>query len=300
MPLGIRGGVSVVAGLALACMAPLCSARSFPAGQADEQSAQARVPAAAAKAPPDKKPQGGAEQEAPGQAGPGAAATEFIERKPPQATYEDGELTIVAENASLSEVMAALRAALGADIDLPAGAAGQRIWVRLGPGPARQVLRDLLDSTELNYVIQASESDSEGIRSVLLTARSKSPESGSMGTQVARGASRNAQPVNANPAETSEPEAAAATASASTTTTPAPTAAAADATPASPETPPASPGVQSAASNLAVAPVSANPGMSGAVGGSSEQMMQQLQSMYEQRRQLQMQQNQGQKPQAIN
>jgi len=46
--------------------------------------------------------------------------------------------------------------------------------------------------------------------------------------------------------------------------------------------------------------VSTNPGTTGPIGGSSEEMMQQLQSMYEQRRQLQIQQNQSQKSQATN
>jgi hypothetical protein len=296
MPSGIREGVMVVAGLALVCMAPLCAARSPLAIPADEQSALRQAPAAA-KAPPDQKPQGGQAQETTARAGPGAAATEQVEVKTPLAIYNDGELTIIAENASLSEVLAAVRAAMGADIDLPAGGAGQRIWVRLGPGPARQVLRDLLDGTEFNYVIQASESDSEGIRSVLLTVRSKSAEVISMGTQVARGTNGNARHLNASPEETSEPEVA--VAAPMPVAAPAAGADAADKTAAEALT--ASPGVQSAASNLPATQVSPNPGgISGPLVGSSEEMMQQLQSMYEQRKQLQIQQNQTQKPQAVN
>jgi hypothetical protein len=292
----------IATGLAVACVSPQCAASSFTERlAADQQSAQGRVPAAATKAQPENKPRGGEVQAAPAQEEPRAAATEQVETKPPQVTYQDGGLTIIAENASLSEVLAAVREAMGADIDLPAGAAGQRIWVRLGPGPARTVLRDLLDGTEYNYIIQASEQDSDGIRSVLLTVRSKSAESGIAGAQMARGQNRKGQAVNASPAETSEPETAAATDTSPATVAPAPAvAAAADAASAPPETPPASPGVQSAASNLPITPGSAHPGASTPVGGSSEQMMQQLQSMYEQRRQLQIQQNQGQKPQAVN
>jgi len=290
IPSRIRKGVMTVTGLAVACMPALTAAKNILAIPSDEQSA-VRQASAPAKELPEKKPRGDQAQEAPAHPSPSAPATEQVGAKPPLAIYEDGELTIVAENAALSEVLAAVRAAMGADIDLPAGAAGQRIWVRLGPGPARQVLRDLLDGTEFNYVIQASESDTEGIRSVLLTVRSKSPESGTAGTQLARGQNHNAQPANASPTEASEPEPAAATAAA-----PAPAVAAA-ATPASasPDAPSTSPSVQSAASNLPVTPVSANPGNNGPIGGSSEDMMQQLQSMYEQRKQLQIQQNQSQK-----
>jgi hypothetical protein len=288
----------IIAGLAAVCVSPMCLAKDLPARPADEQSAQGRVPAAASKAQPESKPQGTGGQSAPVQAEPVAATTEQVETKPPQVTYQDGELTIVAENATLSEVLGAVRSAMGANIDLPTGAADQRIWIRLGPGPARTVLRDLLDGTEYNYVIQASESDSDGIRSVLLTMRSKNPESGNTGTQVARGQNRNGQAGNASPVEVPDPETAVATVP--VLTPPAPAAATADSATGSPEMPPTPPAVQSTASNLPFTPGSAGPGTSGPGGGSSEQMMQQLQSMYEQRRQMQMQQNQGQKPQAIN
>src|SRR5271167_2006938 len=142
MHLLIRERVVVVAGLALVGIAPFSVAGNLPARAAEEQAAQGREPAVTPRASPQS----------------GAAATPQAETKPPQVTYQDGQLTIVAENALLSEVMAAVRTVMGADIDLPPGVAAQRIWVRLGPGPARRVLRDLLDGTELNYVIQASES----------------------------------------------------------------------------------------------------------------------------------------------
>jgi|SRR5271165_70060 len=271
----IRERVVVVAGLALVGIAPFSVAGNLPARPAEEQAAQAqgREPAVTPRASPQS----------------GAAATPQAETKPPQVTYQDEQLTIVAENALLSEVLAAVRTVMGADIDLPAGVAAQRIWVRLGPGPARRVLRDLLDGTELNYVIQASESDTEGIRSVVLTVRSKSAEANNAGTQLARGPNRNAQPLNSP--EAPEPDASA------------PVAAVTPAAGAPPEAPPASPAAQSAASNLPATPGNVDPAISRppvVVGGGSDQMIQQLQSMYEQRRQLQMQQNQVQKPQAAN
>jgi hypothetical protein len=274
MHLLIRERLVVVAGLALVGIAPFSVAGNFPARPAEEQAAQGREPAVTPTASPQS----------------GAAATPQAETKPPQVTYQDGQLTIVAENALLSEVMAAVRTVMGADIDLPPGVAAQRIWVRLGPGPARRVLRDLLDDTELNYVIQASESDTEGIRSVVLTVRSKSAEANNAGTQLARGPNRNAaQPLNSP--EAPEPEASA------------PVAAVTPAAGAPPEAPPVPPAAQSAASNLPATPGNVDPAISRppvVVGGGSDQMIQQLQSMYEQRRQLQMQQNQVQKPQAAN
>lgn len=199
--------------------------------------------------------------------------------KPPQIRYEDGELTIIAENSSLSEVMKALRASLGADIDLPGDIVDQHIWVRLGPGPARRVLRDLLDGTEFNYVIQASESDPDGIRSVLLTPRSKSagpetagqPEKAAIRMMPGHGADAQISTDSENPA-------------------PGPVASVDPAQP----TPPASAADGSSGSaRVQNTPASFGPIVPRPtpVTDPNEQI-QQLQSLYQQRRQLQMQQNQ--------
>ena len=202
--------------------------------------------------------------------------------KPSQITYKDGQLTIITENALLSEVLSAVRAAMGADIDLPAGAATQRIWVRLGPGPARKVLRDLLDSTEFNYVIQASESDSEGVRSVMLTLRSKAPETAGQGNMVARGSNGKGFPSSSNPLDAAEQDGPPVSQVVNTAET---------ATPDS-QLPPATPPSQ--ASKIPSLPVSSEIGPTVPLGGKPDQMIQQLQSMYEQRRQIQMHQNQKQ------
>lgn len=194
-----------------------------------------------------------------------------------QVTYEDGQLTIIAENSSLSDVMKALRAALATDIELPTNVAEQRVWVRLGPGPPRRVLRDLLDGTEFNYVIQASESDADGIRSVLLTQRSKPTSPGERA--VAESAANRKIPGD-GPDATSVAD--------SENASPDPVA------PIGPSqaAPPASFANQSSASaSLQNTPGNSDLGSS-KPGSQMDQMIQQLQSMYQQRRQIQIQQNQ--------
>lgn len=229
----------------------------------------------------------GAQEAAPRTPPPGPTVATQPTVKPPQIRYEDGELTIIAENSSLSEVMKALRASLGADIDLPANVADQHIWVHLGPGPARRVLRDLLDSTEFNYVIQASESDPDGIRSVLLIPRSKSagPETAGQPEKAA---------IRRMPGHESD------TQSSTDSENPAPEPVASVEPPqaTSPASPPASPVNGSADSaSRQNPPGNADSSLLKAVsaaspGSPTDQMIQQLQSMYQQRRQLQMQQNQ--------
>lgn len=195
---------------------------------------------------------------------------------PPEVTYKDGQLTIIAENSLLSQVMKALHAALGADIDLPASVADQHIWVHLGPGPARRVVRDLLDGTEFNYVIQASENSADGILSVLLTQRSNSASPQTPGSPE-RAASRmpGSEPRDAADSENPARESAA-SADPSQGTPPAPPASGSSNSPRLPNAP-----VSAASSSLNLSPPT-----------DPEAQIQTLQSMYQQRRQLQMQQNQ--------
>ena len=278
MDTSFKGRSILLGALALVCVVPLFASSKIPARLPDRQAIQDTIQATASAQASAHDSRSGEQQDPNSQ--PRPLTTERIVSKPPQITCEDGQLTIVTENSRLSEVMSALRAAMGADIDLPAGVAGQRIWIRLGPGPARRVLRDLFDNTELDYVIQASDTDLEGIRSVLLTTRSKTAEQGVPGSQVARGTSRRDLPVSSSPVEAPEQDG----------STPAESAAVSDAAPAG--SPSTSTGAQAAASQLQSAPVAPDPSLSSPGSGTSEQMIQQLQSMYEQRRQLQLQQNQ--------
>jgi hypothetical protein len=209
--------------------------------------------------------------------------TEKAAVKPPEVSYDQGQLTIIAENVSLSVVLDAVRRVMGADIQMPPGAANQLIWVRSGPGPARRVLRDLLDGTDLDYVIQASETDIDGVRSVLLTARSKGGDSGDAGSSPVHSLNRRMQPGSVPPADSSDTDIAPPVENVASSGEPAPTA---SIDPAS-----ASSG-QLSQTNVQPSSLGSQPSPTGSPEGGSEQMIQQLQTLYQQRRQMQMQQNQ--------
>ncbi len=113
----------------------------------------------------------------------------------PEVTYEDGQLTINASNSTLGDILNAVRSVMGADIDAPPKASREKMAAKLGPGPAREVLSSLLSWTDYNYLIQASDSDPNGIQSILLTARSKSP--GSVPTRTGREQAFGASPHTA-------------------------------------------------------------------------------------------------------
>jgi hypothetical protein len=213
-----------------------------------------------------------------------------------KVTYEAGELTIIAENSKLSDILSSLRACMGADIDLPASASGERIWARLGPGPARKVLATLLSGTKLDYIIQASDVDPDGIRSVWLTVRTEGPavttaraNSPAVRPLPPRGSDADRRVVPNRTAteprgqdDTPPQEPAASADIAPAASQPKPTAA--DATPGTPQ-PPAADAATASAAQASEADKStpstppANP---------TDQMIQTLQNMYEQRKQMQL------------
>jgi hypothetical protein len=87
---------------------------------------------------------------------------------PPKVTCNGGQLTISAQNSTLGAVLNAIGACSGAQIEVPAEASGERLFAELGPGPLRSVLADFLNSTDFNYVIKASPSDPQKVQMVLL------------------------------------------------------------------------------------------------------------------------------------
>jgi hypothetical protein len=89
---------------------------------------------------------------------------------PPQVKYEGSQLTIVAPNSTLADVLRAVRKQTGADIEIPS--APDRVVTRLGPGPAREVVAELLNGSRFNYVLLGSPSDDTALTRVVLVAKS--------------------------------------------------------------------------------------------------------------------------------
>jgi len=89
---------------------------------------------------------------------------------PLHVSYEDGLLSISAQDASLSDILAQLHQRTGATIDAPADV-NERIAVDLGPGPAVQVVAALLEHTQYNFVIAAAAKDHRAVQSIQLTRK---------------------------------------------------------------------------------------------------------------------------------
>ena len=130
-----------------------------------------------------RKPKAPAKQEqpappapAPVEAPPPAELT--LEQKPavpPQVTYENRQLTIVAENSTLADILRAVKVKTGASIELPPNA-NSRVVTHLGPGPSRDILATLLNGTLFNYVLLGTANDPTAVGKIILTPKPTGPE----------------------------------------------------------------------------------------------------------------------------
>ena len=92
----------------------------------------------------------------------------------PKITYQNGLLSIAAQNSTLGEILREVRNLTGASIEVPSGGANERVVVQLGPGAPRDVLAALLNGTSYNYVMLGSTSDPTAVATVLLSLKPSS------------------------------------------------------------------------------------------------------------------------------
>lgn len=87
--------------------------------------------------------------------------------------FANGLLSIHATGATLSEVLFQIQKKTGAEIAIPSGTEQDRVAADFGPGPAGEVLGELLNGSGLNFVVVGSESDPTALRSVILSRASQ-------------------------------------------------------------------------------------------------------------------------------
>jgi hypothetical protein len=88
--------------------------------------------------------------------------------------YAGGQLTIYAPGSTLAAVLPSVAALTGVQIEVPEGAASDMMpSVQLGPGSPRQILASLLSDFHFDFLIQASDADSEKLQSVVIMPRTR-------------------------------------------------------------------------------------------------------------------------------
>jgi len=94
---------------------------------------------------------------------------------PPEVTFRGGQLTILARNSTLGDVLNAVRSKTGASVDMPP-ASSERVVGQFGPGAPRDVMAQLLNGSHFDYLLVGSPADPGALRKVVLTARANGPE----------------------------------------------------------------------------------------------------------------------------
>jgi hypothetical protein len=103
----------------------------------------------------------------------------------PEVSYQDGNLTILAHNSNLTDILKAVQTHTGASIDVPSTAT-ERVVTSLGPAPARDVLAKLLNGSHYNYVMLGSVDDPNAVSKIVLTSKAtNAPESGPAPSEAA-------------------------------------------------------------------------------------------------------------------
>ncbi len=111
-------------------------------------------------------------------AAPKALPPLTLEQEPtaaPQVSYHNDQLTIVARNSTLADVLRAVHSQTGASVDVPSNAT-ERVVGHFGPGPARDVLASLLNGSAYNYVLVGSASNPNLLDHAVLISQSRGGE----------------------------------------------------------------------------------------------------------------------------
>lgn len=119
------------------------------------------------------------EQPAPPPPPPPPPTLEQMPARPPTVTFNNGLLTIVAENSTLGDILRAVRTQTKAAVETPPNTS-ERVVTHLGPGTVRDVLTSLLNGSHYNYVMLESATRAGMIDRLILTSKSGGPvEAGS-------------------------------------------------------------------------------------------------------------------------
>lgn len=135
---------------------------------------------------------------------PGPPTPEQMPAIPAQVTYQNNQLTILARNSTVGDILRAVHKQTGASVDAPPNAA-QRVVGQFGPGPARDVLASVLDASGFNYVLLGSATNPNALQNVIVTVKSNEPSSPAAQQQQPQDNSGQADDDN-QPPEADQPE----------------------------------------------------------------------------------------------
>lgn len=85
--------------------------------------------------------------------------------------YSHGQLTVVSERATLGQVLKLVAAKTGGVVDVAPELQSELVMARLGPGPVREVLTELLDSPKIDYIVMGAGDGRSGLERIVVRTR---------------------------------------------------------------------------------------------------------------------------------
>ena len=99
----------------------------------------------------------------------------------PKVTLTNGMLTVDPHNASLGDILGAVRAIAGFQLDIPHSEMGGRVFDQIGPLPVREALVQLLYGSGFNYIIQTAPENLQQVTHLIVTSRTGAVETAAAG-----------------------------------------------------------------------------------------------------------------------
>lgn len=98
-----------------------------------------------------------------------------VRRSEPQVTFADGKLRIVARQVTLGELFDSVRIRSGAVITAPPAIAAQPVSLKAGPGALLDVITDLLEIADCNYIVVGTPASPSSVK-VIVSAKPSEAE----------------------------------------------------------------------------------------------------------------------------
>jgi hypothetical protein len=92
--------------------------------------------------------------------------------KPPRVTFRNGQLTVLAENSTLPDILTAIHQRTGAALELPSALGTERVAAKLGPASTGEVLADLLNGSRFDYIVLNRLEDPSSPERIILRVKS--------------------------------------------------------------------------------------------------------------------------------
>jgi hypothetical protein len=93
--------------------------------------------------------------------------------RPPRVSFRNGQLTILAENSTLPDILAAIHQRTGAALELPSALGTERVAAKLGPASTGEVLAELLNGSRFDYIVLNRLEDPSSPERIILREKTK-------------------------------------------------------------------------------------------------------------------------------